>query len=44
MPVEEDMEVRSEIQEIALTHRRRYGSLSFAKTHIHAEPLHFPRK
>jgi len=25
MPVEEDMEVRSAIQEIALAHRRRYG-------------------
>jgi hypothetical protein len=31
-PVEEDMEVRSAIQEIALEHRRRYGSRRIAKS------------
>ena len=31
-PVEEDMEVRSAIQQIALEHRRRYGSRRIAKT------------
>ena len=31
-PVEEDMEVRSAIQQIALEHRRRYGSRRIAQT------------
>jgi putative transposase len=31
-PVEEDMEVRAAIQQIALEHRRRYGSRRIAKT------------
>jgi putative transposase len=32
MPMEEEMEVRSAIQQVALEHRRRYGSRRIAKT------------
>jgi len=32
MPVEEEMEVRSAVQQIFLEHRRRYGSRRIART------------